>query len=1159
MNQKRLDFGNGLLGRSPRFVAVFSFVCFAVFCVLFWAADAHATSSSAGEEYLSTYEAAPPNIMFLLDLSAAMDDGCDDGSATTGYTYTFDADVQPIFDAECASCHDSTTLAGDLDLSGDAYDDIMHTASTEVPGMNLIEGGDSSLSYLYHKIAGTHSSVYGTGDSMPPSGSLSAAEQHTIYTWIEEGAPGDADLGGCIENVVDAIDQVSQHYDWARYGVIGTPDGHDCSRFLELVPLGSTHAELSAALDEVEVWDSQVRNLGESLAWAAGNYFNNTTTDNGEDDDGDGFTGDWAEAPIQYYCQDTHVITITTDQPNHDGDPFNTSTWVDSISPDISCEPPSGSASTDLEECYYDNIASAMYETDFRSDLSGDQNVIVHTLSIAQSSGSVADQVYGNASDQTGGEGIYYDVDDTDDVLSGILLIMQDIRSGYYSRSSPVISTEGDYLIYSFYELTGDNPLGEGHLRTYGVDNDPTSSSYGQIEYETGSPYDDWGGALWDAGPLLASRPAEASEQQVGDNNGFGTRDIYTFVEEMYGHLASEVASTGRMGLDYDFANALVGYETTTLTNFLDTSRAATGCAEDMDYDLDGDGCDVDTDDLQALIDFTRGVSTATYPVMGLEHGSWKLGDAPHSTPVIVTARNNNFSLDPTYRAFLEGLEDDEVPSMVFQANNDGMLHAYFLEDDSATAGTEQGEEAWAWVPAYLLYKDHDAEWAGRLIDQMHYGRTFLFDGTPVVEDVWIDEDGDGAKASDGSEWRRVLVVQQGKGGPVTLALDISNTQEPEFLWEQADESDASAIGYTVGRPVVANFYDGDEGQDHWTVVWGSGRAVPYSSDTAYYKSTEASLYFWAVGDDYWDSMSVGYEKSNTHPEGPDGIGVFSATELDSDGDGFYEYGYISAAIAAVDTDSDGDIDVMYFPITTTYGASVDGGELSDVEDPGSTWMYKAVIDNDDVDDPTWCEFYDAYGDIGSRPAVYYAATAAWMTDGTLGVYYGTGTPYDRDSSDPGYFFAVRDSEPLTCTSGGPGSHSTGALIEDCGAAGVYELDDGEGLTGDPLVYAGTVFFSTYVPDDDRCEIGEGRLYGIDYEDCSPALDTNGDGVVDDDDDPYTEVDGYPSAPVVSESGHIYVGGSNSTGESGDSGVQVIETSSEAFLGTSMITWAEIY
>jgi Tfp pilus tip-associated adhesin PilY1 len=134
------------------------------------------------------------------------------------------------------------------------------------------------------------------------------------------------------------------------------------------------------------------------------------------------------------------------------------------------------------------------------------------------------------------------------------------------------------------------------------------------------------------------------------------------------------------------------------------------------------------------------------------------------------------------------------------------MLHAFQLNDNPDTpTDDESGEELWAWIPGYLLLRDKDEEWAGSLIDLMWYGRTFLFDGSPVVEDVWIDSDGDGSKSPDGSEWRRVVIVQQGMGGPVTLALDITDTQSPVFLWEQTNTVDTTAMGMTTGRPSSAS------------------------------------------------------------------------------------------------------------------------------------------------------------------------------------------------------------------------------------------------------------------------------------------------------------------------------------------------------------------
>ena len=76
---------------------------------------------------------------------------------------------------------------------------------------------------------------------------------------------------------------------------------------------------------------------------------------------------------------------------------------------------------------------------------------------------------------------------------------------------------------------------------------------------------------------------------------------------------------------------------------------------------------------------------------------------------------------------------------------------------------------------------------------------------------------------------------------------------------------------------------------------------------------------------------------------------LYSAAVLDNDSDSasHYEYAYISAALAAVDVDSDGDVDTLYFPVTTTYTPTDEGGgrPSNDVADLGTTWMYKACIE----------------------------------------------------------------------------------------------------------------------------------------------------------------------------------------------------------------------
>ena len=58
--------------------------------------------------------------------------------------------------------------------------------------------------------------------------------------------------------------------------------------------------------------------------------------------------------------------------------------------------------------------------------------------------------------------------------------------------------------------------------------------------------------------------------------------------------------------------------------------------------------------------------------------------------------------------------------------------------------------------------------------------------------------------------------------------------------------------------------------------------------------------------------------------------------------------------------------------------------------------MCCARINTDDPGDLTWLEFFDP-ADDGSllyRPEVYYSSTTAWHSDGSLGVYWGSGTPF---------------------------------------------------------------------------------------------------------------------------------------------------------------------
>ncbi len=90
----------------------------------------------------------------------------------------FEADIRPIFEAHCISCHGPDQRKGGLRL--DNPTDGMAGGDSGP----MIEPGDSTLSYLIEKVAGLDPL-----STMPPSGDPLSAEQiGLLRAWIDQGA-----------------------------------------------------------------------------------------------------------------------------------------------------------------------------------------------------------------------------------------------------------------------------------------------------------------------------------------------------------------------------------------------------------------------------------------------------------------------------------------------------------------------------------------------------------------------------------------------------------------------------------------------------------------------------------------------------------------------------------------------------------------------------------------------------------------------------------------------------------------------------------------------------------------------------------------------------------------------------------------------------------
>lgn len=180
------------------------------------------------------------------------------------------------------------------------------------------------------------------------------------------------------------------------------------------------------------------------------------------------------------------------------------------------------------------------------------------------------------------------------------------------------------------------------------------------------------------------------------------------------------------------------------------------------------------------------------------------LGDIVNSTPVFLGAPvANRYTSSPgswqgksAHQGFAL-LNAARTPT-IWVGANDGMIHAF-----NATTGlAASGAEIYAFVP--------NASIAGGLVNfaDPDYQHRYSVDGDSAIADVY-----DVATSS----WRTVLIGTMGRGGPGVFALDVTNPNAVQFLWER-NATDIPALGHNIGVPIIAQVADGD-----WRVLFGNG------------------------------------------------------------------------------------------------------------------------------------------------------------------------------------------------------------------------------------------------------------------------------------------------------------------------------------------------
>lgn len=234
------------------------------------------------------------------------------------------------------------------------------------------------------------------------------------------------------------------------------------------------------------------------------------------------------------------------------------------------------------------------------------------------------------------------------------------------------------------------------------------------------------------------------------------------------------------------------------------------------------------------------------------------LGDFLSSQPVIVSGGRylegfaNRLEGNTAYTTFMDSIKARR--GQLYIGGNGGMLHAF---------DTKTGDEKFAFIPTAVFPKLNK-------LTGKNYSHEFYVDGTPVVADVY-----------DGSKWRTILVGTLRAGGKSLFALDITDPNDIQLLWEFGENSitgkDAVKPGYSFPQPTVARMHNGE-----WAVVTGNGYKGEGTNNGA------AALYIInAVTGKMIKSLEV---QSPIKDGGENGLSSPRLADYDSDGVADYAY-----------------------------------------------------------------------------------------------------------------------------------------------------------------------------------------------------------------------------------------------------------------------------
>jgi type IV pilus assembly protein PilY1 len=649
--------------------------------------------------------------------------------------------------------------------------------------------------------------------------------------------------------------------------------------------------------------------------------------------------------------------------------------------------------------------------TQDHSSFTGTQNVLVHTVGFAVAAGEedAANDVLETAA--TNGGGTFYSTNNETQLEAALEDAIRQIVAATFAFATPVIPTTSatgvSRTFMAAFQSDPSRPYWRGYLKAFNRD------SNGNV------PVDDTGVPC---GPDFSTHtPCTASALAWEAGSVLNTKAAADRV------IKTVVAVGG----------PLVSFDTSNVTAaMLDVASSA---------------------EQSKLINFIRGVDTYDEDLDGntTEQREWKLGDIFHSTPVLVTPpRAPTPESDTVSGSYAEFKKQKEGRTTILVAgSNDGMLHA-FRENN--------GEEIWAFVPPTLPLTGPAP--FSKLKDLVVPGgdHQYFADGNPLATDVKISIPSDST-----IRWRTIVIFGLRRGGHLYYALDITNTENPIYMWSFTD----SKMGETWSTPTVGKVKMAD-GTDKYVAFVAGGY------DTAENNTSGKAVFAIdiATGTKLWE-----YSAASTGGGSMNFSIPADMTAMDVDANDYIDRLYV------------GDVGGQVWKFDVSAAATVSGTPAL-VDNWTGKRIFAANLASETTNPPATGEYYPGQAIYGSIIPAYDNASPK-----NLWIYFGagdrnhpnkcTGTlaecPTDPPLRPLNRFYGIKENTSMTGTT--PIVESDLVNITNTsdltpGQGWYYELATREKILASAEIFNKVVYFSSFTPTTTTaCASGGGtaKLYAV--------------------------------------------------------------------------------